>query len=62
MESHDVLVIGAGVAGLAAGWALDQKACVLEAEARPGGLVKTEKLKEYWFDHVLHLLHRLWWS
>ena len=57
MESHDVLVIGAGVAGLAAGWALDQKACVLEAEARPGGLVKTEELKGYWFDHVLHLLH-----
>jgi protoporphyrinogen oxidase len=30
---------------------------VLEREARPGGLVRTHRLGDAWFDHVLHLLH-----
>ncbi|MDG2051690.1 MAG: FAD-dependent oxidoreductase [Myxococcota bacterium] len=57
MTSHDVVVIGAGPAGLAAGWSLGERACVLEREQKPGGLVRTDCIDGYWFDHVLHLLH-----
>jgi protoporphyrinogen oxidase len=32
-------------------------AIVLEQEARPGGLVRTDPVDGYWFDRVLHLLH-----
>ena len=57
MDGHEILIIGGGVAGLAAGWALGPHACVLEGGSQPGGLVKTEELNGYWFDHVVHLLH-----
>lgn len=57
MTNHDVVVIGAGPAGLAAGWSLGERACVLEREQRPGGLVRTDCIDGYWFDHVVHLLH-----
>lgn len=53
----ELLVLGAGVTGLAAGSALGRRALVLEAEDRPGGLVRTECFGGYWFDRVLHLLH-----
>jgi protoporphyrinogen oxidase len=45
------------VAGLAAAWELGDAAITLEGEARPGGLVRTDCIDGYWFDHVLHLLH-----
>lgn len=51
------VVLGAGVAGLAAGWDLGERAIVVEAEARPGGLVRTERRGDFWFDRVLHLLY-----
>jgi UDP-galactopyranose mutase len=53
----EVLILGGGLAGLAAGSLLDDRAVVLEAEDRPGGLVRTERIGEYWFDHVIHLLY-----
>jgi protoporphyrinogen oxidase len=53
----EVLVLGGGLAGLAAGSLLGDRAVVLEAESRPGGLVRTERLGDYWFDHVIHLLY-----
>jgi len=56
-----VLVLGGGLAGLAAARSLERRAgsraTVLEREARPGGLVRTHKVGDGWFDHVLHLLH-----
>ena len=51
------VVIGGGPAGLAAGWELGEHAIVLEGDARPGGLVRTERRGDYWFDRVLHLLY-----
>jgi len=54
----DFVVLGGGVAGLAAAAELGPRAVLLERESRPGGLVRTECFGGgYWFDRVLHLLH-----
>ncbi|MFH9089310.1 protoporphyrinogen/coproporphyrinogen oxidase [Streptomyces sp. NPDC017673] len=53
----EVLILGGGLAGLAGGSLLGDRATVLEAEPRPGGLVRTERVGAYWFDHVIHLLY-----
>lgn len=53
----EVLVLGGGLSGLSAAWALGNDAIVLERDNRPGGLVKTECFSGYWFDHVIHLLY-----
>src|SRR5262245_62354109 len=53
----DVVIVGSGVTGLAAAWVLGDRATVLERDARPGGLVRTEQFGDYWFDRVLHLLY-----
>ncbi len=54
----DYLVLGAGLAGLSAAHALGERALVLEQDARPGGLVRSECLAGgYWFDHAVHLLY-----
>ena len=52
-----VIVLGAGLAGLAAALELGDAAIVVERDARPGGLVRTEHRNGYWFDRVLHLLY-----
>lgn len=57
MEERDVVVLGAGLAGLAAASELGDRAVVLEQHERPGGLVRTENFNGYWFDHVIHILH-----
>jgi protoporphyrinogen oxidase len=57
MIETDVLILGAGLTGLAAASELGQYALVLEKDYRPGGLVKTECFNGYWFDHVIHILH-----
>ncbi|MFI6743426.1 protoporphyrinogen/coproporphyrinogen oxidase [Nonomuraea sp. NPDC050451] len=57
VEDVGVVVLGGGVAGLTVGAELGRHSMVLEREARPGGLVRTENFDGYWFDHVLHLLH-----
>ncbi len=57
IERSDVLILGSGLTGLAAASVLGDRAVVLERESRPGGLVRTERLGEYWFDHVVHLLY-----
>jgi protoporphyrinogen oxidase len=57
MEERDVVVLGAGLAGLAAASELGDRALVLEQHDRPGGLVRTENFNGYWFDHVIHILH-----
>ncbi|MGI8921240.1 MAG: NAD(P)-binding protein [Solirubrobacteraceae bacterium] len=43
-EDVDVLVLGAGLGGLAVAAELGEQAVVLEREERPGGIVKTESL------------------
>ncbi|MET9125845.1 FAD-dependent oxidoreductase [Streptomyces sp. NPDC004528] len=53
----EVLILGGGLAGLAAGSLLGDRATVVEAEERPGGLVRTERIGDYWFDRVIHLLY-----
>lgn len=57
MRDVDTLILGGGIAGLAAALPLGDAAVVLERNARAGGLVRTECFGGYWFDHVLHLLH-----
>jgi protoporphyrinogen oxidase len=57
MEERDILILGAGLAGLAAASRLGDRALVLEQHDRPGGLVRTENFDGYWFDHVIHILH-----
>lgn len=57
-----IYVIGAGPAGLAAAVELGSDCCVIEAEERPGGLVRSHAIEvsgcgRFWFDHVLHLLY-----
>ncbi|HXV13981.1 MAG TPA: FAD-dependent oxidoreductase [Candidatus Krumholzibacteria bacterium] len=54
---RDFIVLGAGVAGLAAASELGESCTVFEREDRPGGLVRTDCIDGYWFDRVLHLLH-----
>ncbi|TGN75579.1 FAD-dependent oxidoreductase [Streptomyces bauhiniae] len=51
-ESRDVVVVGAGMAGLMAATALDGKtdAVVLEASARAGGRVETVRKGDYWIN------------
>jgi protoporphyrinogen oxidase len=56
-EKTDVLILGSGLTGLAAAWVLGDRATVLERDERPGGLVRTERFGDYWFDRVLHLLY-----
>src|SRR5947209_9766180 len=57
MEECDLLILGAGLAGLTAATELGDGALVLEQHDRPGGLVRTENFDGYWFDHVIHVLH-----
>ena len=57
MKQHKVAILGAGLTGLAAASVLQDTAIIFEMTDRPGGLVKTENHNNYWFDHVLHLLH-----
>lgn len=56
-SAHEILVLGAGVAGMTAASRLGDRAVVLERSQRPGGLVRTEHRSGYWFDRVLHLLY-----
>jgi protoporphyrinogen oxidase len=51
------VILGGGLAGMAAALPLGDSAVVLEAADRPGGLVRSHHFDGYWFDAVLHLLH-----
>ena len=53
---HDVVVVGAGIAGLAAAWELrDRDVLVLEAEQRVGGRIKSEPRGSYWVSVGAHM-------
>jgi len=56
-EAASVVVVGAGLAGMSVAIGYGTGAVVLERDARPGGLVRTELKEGFWFDRVLHLLH-----
>jgi len=54
----DVLILGAGIAGLSCRFALSghRDTLVLERENRPGGLLKMHQRGDFIFDTVLHVL------
>jgi oxygen-dependent protoporphyrinogen oxidase len=52
----EVVVVGAGVAGLAAAWQLrDRDVLVLEAETRIGGRIRSEPRGDYWLNLAAHV-------
>jgi protoporphyrinogen oxidase len=53
----DFLVLGGGLAGLGLGASLGDRAIVVEREPAPGGLVRTLRRGDYWFDRVIHILY-----
>jgi protoporphyrinogen oxidase len=53
----DVLVVGAGVAGLSAALHLGERYRLVEREARPGGLCRTDAREGFLFDATGHWLH-----
>lgn len=53
---HDVIVVGAGLAGLAAAWHLrDQDVLVLEASDRAGGRIMSEPREDCWLNFGAHV-------
>ncbi len=62
MLKTDTLIIGGGLAGLAAAKGLEGRRDYLlaEKEIRPGGLAATLKKGGYHFDYSGHLLHLRW--
>lgn len=54
---HEVVVIGGGICGLAAGWTLrDRDVVVCEASARAGGRILSHRRDPYWLNLGAHLL------
>src|SRR5262249_11883508 len=53
---RDVVIVGAGIAGLTAGWTLrDRDVLVLEATGRVGGRMRSEPRGPYWLNLGAHL-------
>jgi protoporphyrinogen/coproporphyrinogen III oxidase len=53
---HDVVVVGGGIAGLAAGWRLrGRDLLLLESSARVGGRVRSERRGPYWLNWGGHV-------
>jgi protoporphyrinogen/coproporphyrinogen III oxidase len=54
---HEVVIIGGGIAGMAAAWRLrDRDILLLEAEDRVGGRMKSERRGPYWLNLGAHIL------
>ena len=54
--SHDVVVVGAGIAGLASAWHLrGLDVLVLEASDRPGGRIRSESRGDVWLNFGAHV-------
>ncbi len=54
-EHHDIIIIGAGPAGLAAANKLHRDCILLESEDRPGGLMRSKVINGYTFDWAGHI-------
>src|SRR5919106_142942 len=55
-DPRDVVVVGAGIGGLAAAWDLrDRDVLVLDAADRPGGRVHSEPRGPYWLNLGAHV-------
>ena len=56
---HDVIVVGAGIAGLTAAWTLrDLDVVLLEAEDRVGGRMRSLQSDPYWVNLGAHMFPR----
>jgi protoporphyrinogen/coproporphyrinogen III oxidase len=56
MTPRDVVVIGGGIAGLAAAWRLRHRdVLLLEAEDRLGGRLRSDPRGDYWMNYGAHL-------
>ncbi len=55
-EEHDVVVVGAGIAGLAAAWDLrDLDVVLVEATERPGGRIRSSERGPIWLNLGAHV-------
>ena len=55
-ERYEAVIVGAGIAGLTAAWALrDRKILLLEAADRVGGRLRSEPRGPYWLNLGAHL-------
>jgi oxygen-dependent protoporphyrinogen oxidase len=56
-DIKDAVIVGAGIAGLSAGWRLRHwDTVVLEADSRVGGRIRSERRGPYWLNWGAHVL------
>lgn len=57
MIKTQVLIVGAGLAGLSTAYHLKRDYIIVEKDKRVGGLAKTNRVGEYLFDYTGHWMH-----